>query len=46
MNSQNVSIKGITVMHIYLSMINDLFKSVSMGFAIESTMGNGQVDDT
>ena len=29
-------------------MINDkcLFKSVTMGFTIQFTMGNGQVDDT
>ena len=27
-------------------MINDLFKSVTMGYTIQFTMGNGQVDDT
>ena len=27
-------------------MIKDLFKSVTMGFTIQFTMGNGQVDDT
>ena len=34
--------------HIYMYKINDkcLLKSVTMGFTIQFTMGNGQVDDT